>query len=80
MISSFLKKYQFQHAFVIQQENKTTRKFDKVNFEKDHPDIFEKLSEELIKPNFAIKKELKNKKSEQVKKLEEIIEGQKLIK
>ena len=59
---------------------KPKEKFDKVKFEKDHPDIFEKLSEEFIKPNFTIRKDLKNKKSEEVKKLEELIEGQKLIK
>ncbi len=59
---------------------KPQEKFDKVNFEKDHPDIFEKLSEEFIKPNFIIKKDLKNKKSEEFKKLEELIESQKLIK
>ena len=59
---------------------KPQEKFDKVNFEKDHPDIFEKLSEEFIKPNFTIKKDLKNKKSEEFKKLEELIESQKLIK
>jgi len=52
---------------------KPQEKFDKVNFEKDHPDIFEKLSEEFIKPNFTIKKDLKNKKSEEFKKLEEEI-------
>ena len=50
---------------------KPQEKFDKVNFEKDHPDIFEKLSVEVISPNFTIKKDLKNKKSEEVKKLEE---------
>ena len=59
---------------------KPQEKFDKVNFEKDHPDIFEKLSEEFINPNFTIKKDLKNKKSEEFKKLEELIEGQKFIK
>ena len=51
---------------------KPQEKFDKVNFEKDHPDIFEELSVEVITPNFNIKKDLKNKKSEEVQKLEEI--------
>ena len=35
---------------------------------------------EVITPNFNIKKDLKNKKSEEVQKLEELIESQKLIK
>ena len=39
---------------------KPKEKFDKVNFEKDHPDIFEELSVEVITPNFNIKKDLKN--------------------
>ena len=43
-------------------------------------DIFKKLSVEVITPNFTIKKDLKNKKSEEFKKLEELIEGQKFIK
>ncbi|GIR03732.1 MAG: hypothetical protein CM15mP13_3260 [Pseudomonadota bacterium] len=34
-------------------------KFDKVNFEKDHPDIFEKLSVKVITPSFTIKKRFK---------------------
>jgi len=55
---------------------KPQEKFDKVNFEKNHPDIFEELSVEVITPNFTIKKDLKNKKSEEFKKLEELIEGQ----
>ncbi len=59
---------------------KPQEKFDKVNFEKDHPDIFEKLSVEFISPNFTIKKDLKNKKSAEFKKLEELIEGQKFFK
>jgi len=59
---------------------KPQEKFDKVNFEKDHPDIFEKLSEEFINPNFTIKKDLKSKKTAEFKKLEELIEGQKFIK
>ena len=59
---------------------KPQEKFDKLNFEKDHPDIFEELSVEVITPNFNIKKDLKNKKSEEFKKLEELIEGQKFIK
>ena len=59
---------------------KPQEKFHKVNFEKDHPDIFKKLSVEVISPNFTIKKDLKNKKNEEVKKLEELIEGQKFIK
>ena len=58
---------------------KPQEKFDKVNFEKNHPDIFEELSVEVITPNFTIKKDLKNKKSEEFKKLEELIEGQKFI-
>ena len=59
---------------------KPQEKFDKVNFEKNHPDIFEELSVEVITPNFTIKKDLKNKKSEEMKKLEELIKGQKFIK
>ncbi len=59
---------------------KPQEKFDKVNFEKDHPDIFEKLSMDFISPNFTIKKDLKNKKSKEVIKLEELIKGQKFIK
>ena len=46
----------------------------------NHPDIFEELSVEVITPNFTIKKDLKSKKSEEFKKLEELIEGQKIIK
>ncbi len=56
---------------------KPQEKFDKVNFEKDHPDIFKKLSVDIINSSFNIKKDLKNKKSEEFKKLEELIEGQK---
>ena len=59
---------------------KPQEKFDKVNFEKDHPDIFKKLSVDIINSSFNIKKDLKNKKSEEFKKLEELIEGQKFIK
>jgi len=58
---------------------KPQEKFDKVNFEKDHPDIFKKLSVDIINSSFNIKKDLKNKKSEEFKKLEELIEGQKFI-
>ena len=59
---------------------KPQEKFDRANFEKDHPKIFEQLSVEVITPNFTIKKDLKNKKSEEMKKLEELIKGQKFIK
>ncbi len=58
---------------------KPQENFDKVNFEKDHPDIFEALSVEVITSNFTIKKDLKNKKSEEVKKLVDLIESQKFI-
>ena len=58
---------------------KQQEKFDTVNFEKDHPDIFKKLSVDIINSSFNIKKDLKNKKSEEFKKLEELIEGEKFI-
>ena len=58
---------------------KPQEKFDKVNFEKDHPKIFEELSVEVINPNFTIKKDLKNKKSKEFKKLEELISSQTLL-
>ena len=43
---------------------KPQEKFDKINFQKDHPEIFKKLSVEIISASFIIKKDLKNKKSE----------------
>ena len=55
---------------------KPQEKFDKVNFEKDYPEVFEKLSVEIINSTFNIKKDLKNKKSEEFKKLEKVISGQ----
>ena len=58
---------------------KPQEKFDRVNFEKDHPKIFEELSVEVINPNFTIKKDLKNKKSKEFKKLEELISSQTLL-
>ena len=56
---------------------KPQEKFDKVNFEKDYPEVFEKLSVEIINSSFNIRKDLKNKKSEEFKKLEKVISGQK---
>ena len=59
---------------------KPQEKFDKINFQKDHPEIFKKLSVEIISASFIIKKDLKNKKSEEFQKLEKIIEEQKFPK
>ena len=59
---------------------KPQEKFDKINFQKDHPEIFKKLSVEIINSSFIIKKDLKNKKSEEFKKLEKLIEEQKFYK
>jgi len=43
-----------------QWQNELKEKFDKVNFEKDYPDIFEEISVEVITANFTIKKDLEN--------------------
>ena len=58
---------------------KPQEKFDNVNFAKDHPKIFEELSVEVVSPNFTLKKDLKNKKSEEFKRLEELISSQTLL-
>ena len=59
------------------EKSKPVEKFDKINFQKDYPEIFSKLAEDVITPSFNLKKDLKNKKSEEFKNLEKIISLQK---
>ena len=58
------------------EKSKPVEKFDKLNFQKDHPKIFNELALEVITPSFNIKKDLKNKKTEEFIKIEEIISYQ----
>ena len=59
------------------EKSKPVEKFDKINFQKDYPEIFSKLAEDVITPSFNLKKDLKNKKNDEFKNIEKIISLQK---
>ena len=58
------------------EKSKPVEKFDKLNFQKDYPDIFRKLAVDVITPIFNIKKDVKNKKSKEIKSIEELVSAQ----
>ena len=59
------------------EKSKPVEKFDKLNFQKDYPEIFSKLAVDVITPSFNLKKDLKNKKNDEFKNIEKIISFQK---
>ena len=56
---------------------KPSQSFDRVAFQKDYPEIVDKIGIMVINHNFLIKKDLKQKKSDEIKDLEKIIKLQK---
>ena len=56
---------------------KPSQSFNRVGFQKDYPDIVEKIGVMVINHNFLLKKDLKQKKNDEIKDLEEIIKLQK---
>lgn len=58
------------------EKSKPVEKFDKLNFQKDFPNIFNELAFDVITPSFNIKKDLKNKKTEEFINIEKLISCQ----
>ena len=56
---------------------KPSQSFNRVDFQKDYPDIVEKIGVMVINHNFLLKKDIKQKKNDEIKDLEEIIKLQK---
>ena len=56
---------------------KPSQSFNRVGFQKDYPDIVEKIGVMVINHNFLLKKDIKQKKNDEIKDLEEIIKLQK---
>ena len=56
---------------------KPSQSFNRVGFQKDYPDIVEKIGVMVINHNFLLKKDNKQKKNDEIKDLEEIIKLQK---
>ena len=58
---------------------KPSEKLESVIFKKDHPDIYEKLCIKKIKGTLLVKKDLKQKPSEEYKNIQETIKVQKFL-
>lgn len=56
---------------------KPSQSFDRVSFQKDYPEIVEKIGVMVINHNFLLKKDIKQSKNDEIKALEEIIKLQK---
>ena len=79
-LKSFDKKYcKDIKGICFYEKSRPIEKFDKIKFQKDYPDIFEKIATEVINSSFNLKKDVKNKKSQEIKRLENIVLSQNFI-
>ena len=56
-----------------------SEKFEKLKFQKDYPELVEKIGTYFMTQNLNIKKDFKQKKSQQIKDLENIVNSQSFI-
>mgnify|MGYP001998070684 FL=1 len=61
------------------EKSKPSEKFEKIKFQKDYPDIVEKIGTFIMTQNLTIKKDIKQKRNQTFRNLEEIIKSQKFI-